>query len=583
MKTTGLGSTRWAPLLALTAVLAACEAVTPEPPAAPAPEPAARQATCVDSAIRLSGRGAGIHGAIVADTLHMGGDTAPATCLEPANQSLEDGLSLPDGRTEQAQQSRYYLIVIRYLGGNRLYVLSRRGDGTTCVVDTNDQCIARVTDLPDDFDLETLPDDVAPTIPAGRPAPPTVGPPPGDDAPPAPGDDTPPGTAPPPGGGYTPPVVGPPPGDGAPPAAAGTPPGAASAPQPSAGATGVTVGGPLLSWAAAPRALSYDVYWGAENTDLDTPINTAFNALRIAASADLEADTLYYWRVDAKNEAGVTRGAVWSFTTAAAPPAETPAPAPANPDSEDEDASSSAPVWSEAAKQVRIRFYAHQDLRVEIPMPSGNPAPTVRPKNDWLYGVSESTIEYGEDSLVISGKAYSFAFSGDREYVLVASNQHGSSELAIPYSSRGCGYSQSDLIRQWIGTHTLPLAPPGYTPNGDHCDSSDRSCASFKGSSQVTFTASAIVVNGEPAEYLDRWVQGSVIWCGYLRAGAEDGTVYRMDYLEEYVYANLRTGGGINCGEDWFQARIYAFEDFQFRSTTDAAVLRHSSCTYTYP
>ena len=314
--------TRLAAFLALTAILAACgPAVTPAPTTsapAPAPTPTERQATCDDSAIRLLDHDdAGVHGAIFADTLHMGGATAPATCLEPANQSLLAGLSLPDGRTKQAQQSRYYLIVIRYPGGNRLYVLSRRGDGTSCVVDTNDQCIARVTDLPDDFDLETLPDDVAPTIPAGRPAPPTVGTP-GDDAPPAPSE-TPPGTAPPTGGGYTPPVVGPPPGDGAPPAAAGTPPGAAGTPQPSDGANGVKVGGPLLSWAAAPRALSYDVYWGATKDALGTPINTSFTALRIAASSDLDADTRYYWRVDAKNEAGTTRGTVWSFTTAPAP------------------------------------------------------------------------------------------------------------------------------------------------------------------------------------------------------------------------------------------------------------------------
>ena len=314
----GLKWIRWAPLLMLAGLLAACQpAVTPESEGGGGlrPDPApAKRATCDDSAIRLLDlRRAGFHGAIVADTLHMGGAEAPVTCAAPANLSLLAGLSMPDDRTAQVRQSQYYLIVIGYPGGNRLYVISRRGDGTTCVVDTNDVCIAQVTDLPDDFDLETLPDDVEPTIPAGRPAP-TVGPPPGgDDTPPAPGDDT-------------PPAPGPPPGDGAPPGAAGTPPGAASDPQPSDGATGVTYGGPLLSWAAAPRALSYDVYLGAENTDLDTPINTSFTALRIADSADLAAGTLYYWRVDAKNEAGATRGSVWSFTTA-----DQAAPAPVVP------------------------------------------------------------------------------------------------------------------------------------------------------------------------------------------------------------------------------------------------------------
>ena len=312
--------TRWAPLLALTAILAACGAAVASDPAttepATTPAPTDRQATCADSAIRLPGLGRrGIHGAIVSDVLHMGGATAPATCTEPANQSLLAGLPpIPAGRTEQAQQaqSRYYLIVINYPGGNRLYVVSRRPDGTSCVVDTNDQCIAQVTDLPDDFDLQDLPEDVRPTIPAGRPAPPTVSPPPGDETPPA--------VEPPPNG-YTPPAVSPPP-------AAGTAPDAAGTPQPSNGATGVAVGGPLLSWAYAPRALSYDVYWGttkdlAADTERGTPINTSSTFVTIAATASLAHETLYYWRVDAKNEAGTTQGPVWSFTTAAAP-----APAP---------------------------------------------------------------------------------------------------------------------------------------------------------------------------------------------------------------------------------------------------------------
>ena len=303
MKTTRLGWTRLAPLLALTAILAGCgPAVTPKsapvadslPPApAPTPNPAETFGSCDDSAIRLLDRGAGIHGAIVADTLHMGGATAPATCSAPVNQIAGRH---PDDRTEQAQQSQYYLIVIRYPGGNRLYVISRRADGTSCIVDTNDRCIAQVTGLPDGFDLDDLPDDVAPTIPAGRPAPPTV--------------------SPPPGGGYTPPVV------PAPPAASA--PAAAGNPQPRDGATGVAVETLLLSWSAAARAASYDVYWGtgrnlAADAGLGTPIGTTFTATTIRRPA---LGTTYYWRVDAKNDQGTTRGSVWSFTTAdrAAPP-----------------------------------------------------------------------------------------------------------------------------------------------------------------------------------------------------------------------------------------------------------------------
>ena len=401
--------TRWAPLLALTAILAGCgPAVTPTvdaPAPAPTPAPAEPLATCGDSAIRLLDRGAGIHGAIVADTLHMGGAEAPVTCADPANLSLLTGLSIPDDYTAQAQQSQYYLIVIRYTSGNRLYVISRRADGSTCIVDTNDRCIAQVTELPEDFDLDDLPDDVAPTIPAGRPAPEL----PATTAPAAAGNPQPrdgatgvavetlllswsaaaraasyevywgreehltadadlgtpiattstattirrpalgttyywrvdtkndQGTTrgsvwsfttadqaapPPPGGGYTPPVVSPPP------AATGTPPGAASTPQPRDGATGVAVETLLLSWSAAARAASYDVYWGtgrnlAADADLGTPIGATFTATTIRRPA---LGTTYYWRVDAKNDQGTTTGSVWSFTTAdrAAPPPVTP-------------------------------------------------------------------------------------------------------------------------------------------------------------------------------------------------------------------------------------------------------------------
>ena len=308
--------TRWAALLALTVMLAACgAAVSQEPAATPGPAPAEpAQVTCDDSAIRLLGRGAGIHGAIVADTLHLGGATAPATCTDPTNESLAAGLPAPEELTAQVQQSEYYLIVIRYTSGNRLYVISLRGDGTACVVDTDDECVAEVTGLPDDFDLDDLPDDVARTIPAGRPAAPDVGPsPPG-------GDDTPP--------------------------AAG-PAGAASNPQPPDGATGVPVDAPLLSWSAAPGALSYDVHWHIHEPGQTAGINTTSTFFRMSArtstkatygeTARLQGETTYYWRVDALRggtlgcltDGSCTFGQTWSFTTGPMP--STPPPAATGP------------------------------------------------------------------------------------------------------------------------------------------------------------------------------------------------------------------------------------------------------------
>ncbi len=317
--------------------------------AGPEPEPPARQATCDDSAIRLLSRAAGVHGAIVDDTLHLGGATAPATCTDPTNESLRAGLPLADGRTAQVQQSEYYLIVIRYTSGNRLYVVSRRGDGTSCVVDTNDECVAEVSNLPDDFDLGDLPDDVERTIPAGRAAAPTPSPSPGGDetppgaSPPPGGDDTPPGASPPAGGDDPAPGASQPPGATPPAGAATGPPGRPSDPQPRDGATGVTVDAPLLSWAAASGADHYYVHWYTQKTDR-AGVRTTSTFLRASApeshrvvrgeTTRLAGETTYYWRVQAVTAGTVgcptdppdacTSSKFWSFTTGPAPLAETP-------------------------------------------------------------------------------------------------------------------------------------------------------------------------------------------------------------------------------------------------------------------
>ncbi len=314
---------RWVPLLILVGIVAACSpAVTPTadapkptanaPTPTPTPTPAAPQASCDDSAITLLDRGdAGIHGAIVADVLHMGGATAPATCMAPANSSLLAGLSIPDDRTAQVQQSRYYLIVVGYPDGdNRMYLLSSRGDGTTCVIDTidtNGECVAQVTDLADDFDVGDLPDDVEPIIPAGRPT--AVAP----EEPAAPNEPVNPGEP------------------GAPSAPGGLPaaPKAAFDPYPRDGATGAPVSTPILDW-TSPDAKRWEVYWGTEknlaaDAYLKTPILASVEFTSIqrpgARWTDiwLAGNTTYYWRVDSINDAGTTRGPVWSFTTGELP------------------------------------------------------------------------------------------------------------------------------------------------------------------------------------------------------------------------------------------------------------------------
>ena len=99
---------------------------------------------------------------------------------------------------------------------------------------------------------------------------------------------------------------------------AGTPPGAATSPSPANAATGVATSA-QLAWTAGAGATSHDVYFGTSNPPAFrvNQTGTAHNPGALAAS------TTYFWRIDERNAAGVTTGAVWSFTTAAACTPET--------------------------------------------------------------------------------------------------------------------------------------------------------------------------------------------------------------------------------------------------------------------
>ena len=101
--------------------------------------------------------------------------------------------------------------------------------------------------------------------------------------------------------------------------------GAPSNPAPANGCTGVTHT-PTLSWAAASAATSYDVYFGTSS-----PPALAGNATGTSYSpGTLSANTIYYWRVVAKNSAGSTSSATWSFTTQLPVPGALANPSPAN-------------------------------------------------------------------------------------------------------------------------------------------------------------------------------------------------------------------------------------------------------------
>jgi hypothetical protein len=100
-------------------------------------------------------------------------------------------------------------------------------------------------------------------------------------------------------------------------------PGQASSPSPADSATNVAVNEDL-SWNAASGATSHDVYFGTSSPGTFQGNQTA-TTFDTGTMAD---DTTYYWRIDEVNSAGTTTGAVWSFTTIVAAPAQATNPNP---------------------------------------------------------------------------------------------------------------------------------------------------------------------------------------------------------------------------------------------------------------
>ena len=97
-----------------------------------------------------------------------------------------------------------------------------------------------------------------------------------------------------------------------------TPPSKATNPSPSNGATNQS-NSTNLSWSDGGNATSYDIYFGIDSTPDSGELKgnqteTTYNP------GTLERNKTYYWRIDAKNAAGTTRGDIWSFSTTDAVP-----------------------------------------------------------------------------------------------------------------------------------------------------------------------------------------------------------------------------------------------------------------------
>ncbi|TGU71731.1 hypothetical protein E4633_15635, partial [Geomonas terrae] len=68
-----------------------------------------------------------------------------------------------------------------------------------------------------------------------------------------------------------------------------------------------------ISWSKVSDATSYNVYFGPSLVYQGNQTSTTFDP------GTLQYNTTYYWRVDSRNEGGVTTGSTWSFTTEKAP------------------------------------------------------------------------------------------------------------------------------------------------------------------------------------------------------------------------------------------------------------------------
>ncbi|MHC4322726.1 MAG: LamG domain-containing protein, partial [Planctomycetota bacterium] len=89
-------------------------------------------------------------------------------------------------------------------------------------------------------------------------------------------------------------------------------------PSPADGAENVTK--TLLEWVGGDAAVSHDIYFGTNKTEVAAGTGTTFQGNQTATSFSpdtLSVGTTYYWRIDEQASDGATiAGEIWSFTTA---------------------------------------------------------------------------------------------------------------------------------------------------------------------------------------------------------------------------------------------------------------------------
>ena len=161
-------------------LLLACEQA---PTMAPATiETPAKRLTCTGSLWDRSGvyRDGALHGAIVADKLHLAGRANPVSCDRQAALAVADGA----GAAFDTARPTYGTLTVWYLNRAPLVYVTRTSGSTTCLVAPASRdpsaCLAELRSLDDGFDVSDLPTDVPDTLssappPASTPAPSPAG------------------------------------------------------------------------------------------------------------------------------------------------------------------------------------------------------------------------------------------------------------------------------------------------------------------------------------------------------------------------------------------------------------------------
>ena len=115
-----------------------------------------------------------------------------------------------------------------------------------------------------------------------------------------------------------------------------------------------------LTWTKGDRTTSFDVYVGTDSELGAVDFQGSTGEARHQGA--FAPGTVYYWRIDSRNAAGITRGPVWSFTTAGE--RSRPPLAPTNPDPADGASGVSVDAdlsWSSGGRTTTYDVYLGTD------------------------------------------------------------------------------------------------------------------------------------------------------------------------------------------------------------------------------